>query len=269
MQMGGGPVPPPFSLALLRGLVIGFVTTDGEYSPLVHLINRRSALRVATLFCTITACALTLMVPASASTNRSDARRSAQPPPELLAGVTVTGAKISTPGAPPRTLDANQATAFMQAWLPDSVFTQPVLPNVKPPTNLPVSHLDVTTVWHAQTEKLIVFYASDGTTAWVGMPAQSFGWAGVDHERWIAAPQSARLRQAFAGKLQPVRPPPATTTTPTTQSKAAGSTGGSSDSSSGVWWGVGIAVIVVLGALALFTLRRRTAGAASARGRSV
>jgi hypothetical protein len=237
---------------------------------LVHLINRRSAQRVAALFLTMTACATALAAPASAATNRSDARRAEEPPPALLAGVTVTGATITTPGAPVRTLDANQATAFMQAWLPDSVFTQPVLPNVKPPTNLPVSHLDVITVWHAQTEKLIVYYASDGKTAWVGMPAQSFGWAGVDHERWIVAPQSARVRQAFAGELQPVRPPPEpSTTTPSTQSKAGGSTGGGSDSSSGVWWGVGIAVIVVLGALGLFTLRRRTTGAGSPRGRSV
>lgn len=237
---------------------------------MVHLINRRSALRAAAFFCTLAACATAFVAPAHASTNRSDARRAAAPPPALLAGVTVTGATITTPGAPPRTLDANQATAFMQAWLPDSVFTQPVLPNVKPPSSLPVSHLKVITMWHAQTEPLTVFYASDGKTAWVGMPAQSFGWAGVDHERWIAAPQSARTRQAFAGKLQPVRPAPEpATTTPTTKSKAAASTGGDSDSSTAVWWVVGIAVIVVLGALAGFTLRRRTSGAASPRGSSV
>ncbi len=206
-------------------------------------------------------------LPASASTTRPGiARDSAEPPPELIAGVTVTGATISTPGVPQRKLDANHATAFMQAWLPDSVFRQPTLPNVKPPTNLPVSLLDVTTTWRQQNFPLKVLYASDGTTAYVGMPAQSFGWAFVDHERWIAAPQSARVRQAFAGDLQPVRSPPApsTSTTPTTKSTAAGSTGGGSGSSSGVWWAVGIAAIVVLGALALFTLRRRTAGAASA-----
>jgi hypothetical protein len=180
--------------------------------------------------------------------------------------VSVTGATIATPGAPDRKLDANQATAFMQAWLPDSVFHQPILPNVKPPARLAISRMTVVTVWNGINEPLKVFYASDGTTAWVGMPAQGFGWAGVDHERWIAAPQSARLRKAFAGELQPVRPSPAATTTApssTTQPKTTASADGGSGSSA-AWWLVGGAAVIVAGALIL-TLRRRGAGAPTPR----
>jgi hypothetical protein len=167
----------------------------------------------------------------------------------------VSGATIATPGAPVRKLDANQATAFM--------YTK--LPNVKPPANLAISHMTVVTVFNHVNEPLKVFYASDGITAWVGMPAQGFGWAGVDHERWIAAPQSARVRQAFAGKLQPVRPPPASTTMPssTTRPKTTASTDGGSGSSA-AWWLVGGAAVVVAGAL-IVTLRRRGAGAPTPR----
>jgi hypothetical protein len=147
----------------------------------------------------------------------------------------------------------------MQFWLPDSVFKQ--IPNVKPPRNLPISHLTVTTVWRTNQEPLKVLYASDGTTAWVGMPPQSFGWAGVNSERWIAAPQSHKVIEAFAGKLQPVRPPPASTTTPssTTRPKTTAATDGGSGSSA-AWWLVGGAAVVVAGALIL-TLRRRSASA--------
>ncbi|MDQ1435428.1 MAG: hypothetical protein QOF59_2244 [Actinomycetota bacterium] len=210
-----------------------------------------------------------LAVPASASTNRPEVARPAatEPPPELLSGVSVSGATIATPGATVRKLDANQATAFMQAWLPDSVYTK--LPNVKPPANLAISHMTVVTVFNHVNEPLKVFYASDGITAWVGMPAQGFGWAGVDHERWIAAPQSARVRQAFAGKLQPVRPPPASTTTPssTTRPKTTAATDGGSGSST-AWWLVGGAAVVVAGALIL-TLRRRSTGAPAPRSGSI
>ncbi|MCU1465799.1 MAG: hypothetical protein JWM72_1727 [Actinomycetia bacterium] len=215
----------------------------------------------------LSACSwLILAVAASASPNRPEVGRPAamEPPPELFSGVSVSGATIATPGAPVRKLDANQATAFMQAWLPDSVYTK--LPNVKPPANLAISHMTVVTVFNHVNEPLKVFYASDGITAWVGMPAQGFGWAGVEHERWIAAPQSARVRQGFAGKLQPVRPPPAATTTApssTTQPKTTASADGGSGSSA-AWWLVGGAAVIVAGAL-IFTLRRRGAGAPTPR----
>jgi hypothetical protein len=175
--------------------------------------------------------------------------------------VSISGATVATPGAAVRKLDANQATAFMQAWLPDSVYHQPQLPNVKPPANLPVSRMTVVSVFNGVNEPLTVFYASDGTTAWVGMPPQGFGWAGVDKERWIAAPQSKRLQQAFAGKLQPVRQPAGPTTTSvgtpssTAQPATTSSTDGGSDSKAG--WFVGGAVVVVIAGLTIFTLRRR------------
>jgi hypothetical protein len=171
------------------------------------------------------------------------------PPPPLLAGVTVEGAAVHSPGAPDRSLDANQATAFMQSWLPDSVFQK--IPQSLPPKSLPFSRVIVTTRFHGQNLPVTVFYASDGTTAWIGMPAQSFGWAIVQSEKWIAAPQGKRVMAAFQGRLQPVRsPPPAPTTTTTTLPPKHSSSG-----SAVPWLLLGGAVVVAVGALAAWRMR--------------
>jgi hypothetical protein len=164
--------------------------------------------------------------------------------------VTVTGAAIQTPGAPDRNLDANQATAFMQSWLPDSVFQK--IPQSRPPKSLPVARLVVSTRYQGRDIPMTVYYASDSTTAWVGMPPQNFGWAFVQSERWIAAPQSKRVMAAFLGKLQPVRSPPAppTTTTTTVPPKHNSSSG-----SAVPWILLGGAVVVAVAGLAAWRLR--------------
>ncbi len=171
------------------------------------------------------------------------------PPPELLSGVTVTGAAIQTPGAPDRSLDANQATAFMQSWLPDSVFQK--IPQSRPPKSLPVARLVVSTKYQGRDIPMTVYYASDPTTAWVGMPPQNFGWAFVQSERWIAAPQSKRVMAAFLGKLQPVRPPPAPPTTTTTTLPPKHSSSGSA----APWLLLGGAAVVAAGGVAAWRLR--------------
>ena len=160
---------------------------------------------------------LTLLLPAIAVVLAvaGPAAGAAENPPQLLAGVTITGAVVRTPGQPTRNMDANQATAFMQMWLPDSVYEK--LPAARPPAGLPITHLDISSTWNGATDPIVVLYASDGAHAWVGMPPQNLGWAVVGSEKWIQAKQEAKLIQAFAGKLSPV-------TTPTSPTTAASST---------------------------------------------
>ena len=153
---------------------------------------------------------------APAQTTSSSTTTTTLGPPELLGGVTVEGAVVKTPGKPDRKLDANQATAFMQAWLPDSVFNTGI-PQSAYPAGVPRSTLVVTTRWQNQDIPMTVYFAQQGENAWVGMPGpQNFGWALVQQDRSIQAPQGKKLIQAFEGKLQPIRSQPAPPTTTTT-----------------------------------------------------
>jgi hypothetical protein len=185
----------------------------------------------------------------------------AQRLPELVAGATVTGGVVHTPGAPDRRFDADKATAFMQAWFFDSVLEK--LPQSRPPAGIPISRLSLTTRWHTQDYPMTVLYTCQDHTAWVGMPPQGFGWAGVESERWIEAPQSDRLIAAFNGKLQatrdnkPVQVPPAEarcTVAQPTNAKPSGSSG----SSGSAWpWILGGVAIVGIGGGTLLLARRR------------
>jgi hypothetical protein len=185
----------------------------------------------------------------------------ADQPPQLLNGVYVTGATVKTPGKAVRKLDANQATAFMQAWLPESVFGH--LPNSDPPKSLPVTHVDVGTTFNGKPIPIVVIYATDGTNAWVGMPGpQSLGWAVVTETKWIQAPKPATLMKAFAGQLTPVTSPPATTTTTNPVTKSA-SPATKSSSSSFPWVGFVIVLVVVAG-IAVVLVRMRAGRSATA-----
>ena len=182
--------------------------------------------------------------------------------PQLVQGATVTGGVVHTPGAPDRRLDAKHASAFMQAWFFDSVIEK--LPQSRPPAGLPVSRLALTTRWHQQDFPMTVYYACQAHAAWVGMPPQGFGWAFVDKERWIEAPQSDRVIAAFNGKLlpatsnEPVTVPASLAqcaAAPATQ-KATGSSG--SSSSAWPWVALGVAAVAVVGGGAwLIAVRRR------------
>lgn len=171
-------------------------------------------------------------------------------PPELAGGITVTGATVTTPGAAPRTLDGNHATAFMQTWLAYSVYSKPQ--NERPPAGLPVSKLDVkTVVGGSPGNPLVILYASDGTNAWVGAEAPP-----PDNEKWIRAPQPEKTIAGFEGRLDPIRPPtPATTTTTRAPHK-------DSSSDTGTWVIVAVLAVVILvgGALALRARRRGRTG---------
>ena len=172
--------------------------------------------------------------------------------PDLLPGVKIGPALVVTPGKPNRHLNADQATAFIQSWLPSSIYLH--LPAVKPPVGVPVSKLYMTTTYAGVGTCITAWYAAQGTSAWVGMPAQSLGWASVQHDTWIAAPIEQRTIAAFAGHVKPIAEsaPPTTTTTPAKSPDKAAGTGGSSSSSTALW--IVIPVIVILAGLGVWLL---------------
>jgi hypothetical protein len=180
-------------------------------------------------------------------------------PPELLTGISVVGAVVNSPGAKPRTLDANQATAFMQTWVAYSVFQNP--PNERPPSSLPVSRLSVAT---DSQGTLLIFYASDGTNAWVGAPNADAAAKPPNNEKWIRAPEPQRTIAGFEGRLAPTRTPlplPTTTTTAPGTTAAPSTTKATKSSDNGGLWALvalGAAVIVAASAILAVRGRRRT-----------
>ena len=176
--------------------------------------------------------------------------------PELLRGFSAAGATVTTPGAKPRTLDKDQATAFMQTWLAYSVFGKPA--QERPPPQLPISHLNVAVVENGRPTSLLIFYASDGNNAWVGAPAPA---PPPNDQKWIRAPRPEQTIAAFAGTMAPICTP----TTPTSTLKATtattvghGATGASSGN--GVPWALtvgGIAIVAGGALVATRSLRRR------------
>ncbi len=180
-------------------------------------------------------------------------------PPELLTGISVVGAVVNSPGEKPRTLDANQATAFMQTWVAYSVFQNP--PNERPPSSLPVTRLSVKT---DSQGTLLIFYASDGTNAWVGAPAPDATAPPPNNEKWIRAPDPQRTIAGFEGRLAPTRTPlplatTTTTTTPGTTTAPSRAKTTKSSGNGGLWAlvAVGAAVIVAAGAILAVRGRRR------------
>jgi hypothetical protein len=184
------------------------------------------------------------------------------PTPEILRGMKATGATVRTPGAKPRTLDKDQATAFMQTWLAYSIFAKPA--QERPPAALPVSRLNVAVLGNGQPTSLLIFYASDGTNAWVGAPAP-FPAPPPNDQKWIRVPRPKQTIAAFAGRMAPICTDPVTTSTTnaataTTVGGAAKSNGTASDD--GALWAliVGGMVIVGGGAFVVTRILRRRAG---------
>jgi hypothetical protein len=178
------------------------------------------------------------------------------PTPQILNGMSATGATVATPGAKPRTLNASQATAFMQTWLAYSVFSSP--PQQHPPAELPVSRLNVSLVQSGQPSTLEIFYASDGTTAWVGAPAPTPAPPPND-QKWIRAPKPAETIAAFAGKMAPICVDSASTAAGTSTTLGVASAPSGSSSGNGTPWILAIVgvLVVAAGAVAATRLRRR------------
>lgn len=176
----------------------------------------------------------------------------AEATPELMGGVSVTGATVDTPGEKQRVLDAGQATAFMQTWFSYSVTVNP--PNENPPAGLVVSKLKVDMVVSENQTAQIVFYATDGKDVWVGAPGALAG----EPDKWIRVPRPRKTTAGFEGRLEPIRDPVASTTSApgaTTTSSGSAKDGGSSGNSS--WALIAAGACVVLGGLAVVAVRAR------------
>ena len=181
------------------------------------------------------------------------------PPPIGQSNVLVSGATVTTPGRPGRALDANQATAFVQTWLPWSILNTAQDP---PPPQLPVSVLNIRTNQGA----LAIWYATDAKNVWIGAPALPSAHR-KNNQSWVRVPEPAKTTAGFNGTLDPVcpapPPPSTTTTTGTTNGQASASHGGSS---SGSWLPYVLVVggVVVVGGGAWLTGRRRRRARAAA-----
>jgi hypothetical protein len=163
---------------------------------------------------------------------------------------------VTTPGSAGRKLDANQTAAFLRSWLPASVLQR--LPNEKPSTCLPVSTIRTKTTFDRVATPMVVYYASDGPNAWVGMPAQSLGFASVTEEKWIRAPDPTGTIKAFhapgdvPGTTNNCASTPGSGTKPPKPSSK-----DSSDSNTWVFVAVPAAIIVAVGIWLLMRSRSR------------
>jgi len=83
-----------------------------------------------------------------------------------------TGATVTSPAEPtPRSLNGYQTAVFVQSWFPTAMFGKPELRT--PPADLPVYRVDIMGSWGGDEPQIgnqTVYYASDGTTAFVSYP---------------------------------------------------------------------------------------------------
>lgn len=176
---------------------------------------------------------------------------------EIASGWKILGATVTGPGlTTPRHLDGAQAAAFVQAWLPASIYGQ--LSPEDPPPSLAVYTVDVTDTIQGNPARLLAYYASDGQSAWVSMPPQDLGGgASVSQQKWLIAPQ--RTIAAFEGKLAPE--PVAGASTSKTSGHTASSSGskGTTSSNTPLVLAFGALVLLALVAFGISRSRRRTA----------
>jgi LPXTG-motif cell wall-anchored protein len=182
---------------------------------------------------------------------------------DIGGGNRFTSAVITTPGEPaPRTFSAYQAATFVQSWLAYALFGQK--PTVQdPPPTLPVSRVDVRGQWGDGTTPgtVTVYYASDGTTAWISFPDQDASpepYTPPPPSHWFVAPP--RVIQAFNGTA--TLADTLGTETATQQPKVGERPSGSGGSM--VPWLVLLGGTLVVAVGAVFFIRRRRAAALDA-----
>jgi hypothetical protein len=151
------------------------------------------------------------------------------PLPEFFGGIFAVKAVVSTPGQPERELSDRQATAYLQTWLPYSIFASP--PQEPPPGDLPVSRIVVTQRDENGEAPLDLLFATDGTNAWVGAPNA----VPPPPEKWIRAPRPEQTIAAFNGELEPfcINQPVGETTTSATTAGPTSTTAGATSTSAG------------------------------------
>ncbi|MFM8972666.1 MAG: hypothetical protein ACKOOG_08505, partial [Actinomycetota bacterium] len=123
--------------------------------------------------------------------------------PGLPPGMRMTGGIVREPGAPDRALNADQATAFMQAWFPDSIFSGK--PPLEPSGEFEYATIDLTATYDGEPTEFEAFFTCKGEAAWVGMPAQQIvPGAFVPTERWVEGGFGARVIAAYKGLIAPI-----------------------------------------------------------------
>ncbi len=124
-------------------------------------------------------------------------------------GLSFRGGVVTAPGKPTRNLTAYQSAVFVQKWIVEALYGKPKHEPI--PANVTPYRVDVTGTWGGGSdyETRPVFYASDGTRAWVvfpdpakvpatGIPAQ------LD---WFVAPPQVIAAFAGTGTLVPTASP--------------------------------------------------------------
>lgn len=175
-------------------------------------------------------------------------------------GFAFTGAVVTSPGEEPVEHDAMYAAVWVQSWLPTSIFGEPALQG--PPPELPVHRLEVSGQWGFTPGTLTQYFATDGETAWVALPANQTPTTEPvtppEPADWFVA--EPRVIGAFNGteELVPTAGTEAPTEFPTAEEieERAAAAADADDDSSAVPWIIGGGVVVLLGA-GLF-LRRRS-----------
>jgi hypothetical protein len=176
-----------------------------------------------------------------------------------------TGAVITSSSDPtPRSLNDYQTAVFMQSWLGEAVFGKPEFRD--PPADQPVYRVDVSLLQgqsSTQPVKTTVFYASDGTDAFLSVPkGQDVNNPTAEPPpptsgTWWVAPQ--RTMDAFNGKGTLVNTAGVVQgTTPRTPSTPQTPDSSSSSSTPWVLYALVIAgAILIIGGSVSFFRRRR------------
>ena len=167
---------------------------------------RRHSLR-ATLALVAAVCVMAVAAPAGARPGQvgspTPTSVAAADVPGLPPGMAVTGAVVREPGEPDRNLTAGQATAFMQSWFADSIFSG--APSLTPVGEFEYATLDVTATYGGEQTEFETFFTCKGETAWVGMPQQQIApGAFVPAERWVEAGFGTRVIAAYKGLIAPI-----------------------------------------------------------------
>src|SRR5262249_28946759 len=135
---------------------------------------------------------------------------------------------------------------FVQSWIAVALFQK--VQHAQPPANASVSRVDVSGTWGGGTDVSVrpVFYASDGTRAWIALPppATTTPTGAPARLDWWIAPD--RVVDASAGRAALV-PTVGTQTDPPSTTASGKRAAPSGDASSGSAW----PWIIAIGAVGL------------------
>jgi hypothetical protein len=185
------------------------------------------------------------LVSTPAGAHAAETTTTTAPAVAISGGLSFRGAVITAPHKPARKLNAYQSAVFVQAWIGEAFYGKPAHEPV--PANLTKYRVDVTGNWGGGADYFArpVFYASDGTKAWVVFPdpAKVPATGAPKTLDWFVAPQG--VIAAFAGTAKLV---PTVSETPTTTGAGASAPASKNDSGSGsVWpWIVGVAFVALI-----------------------